>query len=66
MKHKHIKPSKKRYGYRDEHGGCDFRCAEAVWHCIGRSFYQCTRGPGHGPKKLYCKQHARKYQKGGE
>ena len=40
------------------------RCAEQV-HESGRGirFYQCTRNRGYGPDGLYCKQHAKKYQR---
>lgn len=31
-------------------------CAYEVFNLIGR---QCSRGKGHGPDRLYCKQHAK-------
>jgi hypothetical protein len=36
------------------------RCAEEITEINGWLSYQCTRKPGHGPAKLYCKQHAKK------
>ena len=36
------------------------RCACAVWdNWIER---QCSRKPGFGPDKLYCKQHAKEFK----
>jgi len=37
-------------------------CAESVWE-EGRGCrnHQCTRRPGHGPDKKYCRQHAKQY-----
>lgn len=37
------------------------RCAYEVYPTTGGWVpYQCHRKPGHGPAKLYCKQHAKK------
>ena len=37
-------------------------CATQVWSTDNWRSYQCTRKPGHGPKQLYCKQHAKRYE----
>jgi hypothetical protein len=34
-------------------------CIKEVWNRDGRGSYQCSRKNGHGPKKAYCKQHAK-------
>lgn len=35
------------------------RCAYEVWSGPrGMTAFQCKHKPGHGPDKLYCKQHA--------
>jgi len=37
-----------------------FKCAWAVRGYLRHQIeHQCSRKPGHGPDKLYCKQHAR-------
>ncbi len=39
------------------------RCIEEVWpQQSGWIPYQCHRKRGHGPKGLYCKQHAKKHK----
>ena len=38
----------------------DSRCAYNVFPPGRWGSYQCLRKPGHGPDKLYCKQHAKK------
>lgn len=34
------------------------RCAYAAWQPISLDRLQCTHKAGHGPDKLYCRQHA--------
>jgi len=36
------------------------RCAMEVHDDYGCLFHQCSKKNGHGPGKLYCKQHAKK------
>jgi hypothetical protein len=36
------------------------RCAWELWSDGAIYCRQCSRKSGHGPDKLYCKQHARK------
>jgi hypothetical protein len=43
------------------------RCIEEVWPSDGTWIpYQCCRKRGHGPDKLYCKQHAKKHTTEGD
>lgn len=42
-------------------------CAEEIRDGIDCDSRQCTRKPGHGPDKIFCKQHARiRESKGGD
>lgn len=47
------------YGNRTHVGYISERCAKRVTRYCGNwpTFGQCQRKPGHGPAKLYCKQH---------
>lgn len=36
------------------------KCAETVFD--GYLSHQCSRKGGHGPNKVYCKQHAKRYK----
>jgi hypothetical protein len=38
------------------------QCSEEVWTNLPWSPYQCSRQNGHGPKGLYCKQHAKRFE----
>jgi hypothetical protein len=38
------------------------RCAEEICDFKRRRFPQCSRKNGHGPGKLYCKQHAKRIE----
>jgi hypothetical protein len=48
-------------GYRYVEG----RCAYEAWDSSGWHSFQCARKNGHGPDRLYCKQHAAKVAKRG-
>ncbi len=45
----------------------DYRKGDCIWEVFSRGgfggSYQCTRKDGHGPDKLYCKQHAKMVEK---
>ena len=41
------------------------RCAWEIRPCSLRLYspFQCNKAPGFGPDKLYCKQHAKRFDK---
>ena len=55
---------KKRYGeWAGNLSGVKYRigdCAYEVWDTFSWGGRQCYRRNGHGPDRLYCKQHAKK------
>ncbi len=57
---------KYRYGRRAGTPGQSYkpeRCAMVLWEQVRWPVeYQCKRKPGHGPGRLYCKQHAKKVE----
>ena len=54
-----VEAKKLSYGNRTHVGYTSEQCAKRVTRYYGNwpSFGQCRRKPGHGPEKLYCKQH---------
>lgn len=61
--------SSKLYGITSDHPeGTPYLpnwCAEEIWFPVGspdEDLMQCSRRNGHGPKGLYCKQHAKRYE----
>lgn len=54
------------YGYigEDENKAQDPElCVVALWR-VGTHQRQCSRKRGHGHRRLYCKQHGKRYQGG--
>lgn len=39
-------------------------CAMEITDSVHWHWRQCSRKPGHGPGKLYCWQHARRFSEG--
>lgn len=51
-----------RYGkWAGEPKGRPYQLDQCAWEVFTNcgTHYQCCRKPGHGPGKLYCKQHAK-------
>jgi hypothetical protein len=62
-----MKIEKKRYGqWAGNPRGTAYnpeKCAHEVHSPDGWRWYQCSRKNGHGPDELFCKQHAKLYEK---
>jgi hypothetical protein len=49
------------YGAPENMARCRYEVAEVGMGC---HFHQCRRKRGYGPRKVFCKQHAKKFAEG--